>query len=161
MYPSVRVSVDERSVKRLLMSLRLLREELDVAWPAEYLTKMQDYALDRFEANMPERSRALKNSIRSQRSRDKVTIEITAPHALMVEDGVKPHRMPRVGAKLHPPYSFIKEGKVVVKSVIRHPGYKGRHYFKRTVDEVYAYATTLLDDISRKLDHYFYRWGVP
>jgi len=84
----------------------------------------------------PQRTGALRSSIRVFWGTNTVTVSVgggSVNYVPYVEYGVRPHRIPKTGYKL---LRWVdEEGQVHYAMRVYHPGYRGRHFLRRAMEE--------------------------
>jgi len=96
----------------------------------------------------PERTGALRRSIRTTWTHNRVMISVDAPYAIYVEEGTRPHIIrPRTSGVLR----FEKpSGEIVyTKKPVHHPGFKGRKFVERAVKQ---FVEEMLRDFALEVD---------
>jgi len=120
-------------------SLRLFQEEGSILVMAE------------MRQQVPIRTGFLRESITTRITPAGFTVEPTAPYALAVEKGTGPHTIFPVRAKV---LRFETEaGAIIFARYMKHPGFPGRFFVKRTAEAVRERLRELAENILRRLYH--------
>jgi len=158
---SVLVQPGSRGIGDALILMKRLQRISRMYWP----NKVMDFIAVKIEKTLKERvpvkTGRMKRSIQVEAYPDKRVISVNVPYAMIVDQGSPPHIIkPRRKKAL----AFEKEGVIVVKSKVKHPGFKGRRFISETL-EFAAYWSTdwLYTVINANLDElgYLFKYFNP
>jgi HK97 gp10 family phage protein len=99
----------------------------------ELKKRLTDLAYDVMREKVPVRTGALKASIVKDLRDYQAFIGPTAPYAVYVEYGTRPHIIRPVNASV---LAFRVSGRTVFTPIVRHPGTKPQPFMRETVQEV-------------------------
>lgn len=147
----VKVEKGDFNAVRVLMA-EVRRFEGNI--PKRILDKAADKLIELLQLLCPERTGALKRSIKKTWGHNIVTVSVgdeTAPYAYIAEEGARPHViLPRRGRAL----VFMKPtGEIVITKRVSHPGYPGRHFVRRAIENFLSRVIPdLLEDIKVEVE---------
>ena len=95
--------------------------------------KLIDFAYEEMRRRAPVRSGALRASIRKHVREFEGYVGPTAPHAIYVEYGTRPHTISAVNARV---LAFEVRGRMIFTPIVRHPGTKPQPFMRETAAEV-------------------------
>jgi len=158
---SVLVQPESRGIGDALILMKRLQQVSRIYWP----NKVMDFIAVKIEKTLKERvpvkTGRMKGSIQVEAYPDKRVVSVNVPYAMIVDQGSAPHIIkPRRKKAL----AFEKEGSLVVKSKVKHPGFKGRHFISETLEfAAYWSPDWLYTVIEANLDElgYLFKYHNP
>lgn len=124
----------EVTVQRLGLKIEALPDGLRRKLRRLVSDKLADYAYKTMKEKAPKRTGKLRKSIRKVRRGFEAYVFPTAPYAVFVEFGTRPHIIRPVRAQA---LRFeTRTGEVVFTRLVRHPGTKPKRFIRETVEEV-------------------------
>jgi len=126
---SIQIIVDSSGIDSLMQRFKGYPSER-----AAFLDEAGTFIEDTLRSKMPVKTGWLVNSITKQvRGRaEGVKVTVTAPYAMYVDQGTRPHMIfPRYAKAL----KFEVGGQTIFSKYVSHPGTAGYHFIEQTVEE--------------------------
>ena len=135
----------EVTVQRLGLKIEALPDGLRRKLRRLVSDKLADYAYKIMKEKAPKRTGKLRKSIRKVRRGFEAYVFPTAPYAVFVEFGTRPHIIRPVRAQA---LRFeTRTGEVVFTRLVRHPGTKPKRFIRETVEEVIRRVPTFWREV--------------
>ena len=112
----------------------------------ELVKKTADFAEKTMKEKAPKRTGRLRGSIHKKVGRLEAEIGPSAPYAIYIEYGTRPHIIRPVRARA---LRFEVNGEVVFTRLIRHPGTKPQRFIRETVEELQNQISRFASEVFR------------
>ena len=112
----------------------------------ELVKKTADFAEKTMKEKAPKRTGRLRGSIRKKVGRLEAEIGPSAPYAIYIEYGTRPHIIRPVRARA---LRFEVDGEVVFTRLIRHPGTKPQRFIRETAEELQNQISRFASEVFR------------
>lgn len=136
---SLRLEVEK--FRHILAGVQLdlyhLSKKAKTVWPEHVLDEVAQEGKSLFEYYMPVDKGTMRDSVHISSGPGWRSIEAHVPYALYVDEGVRPHV---IRPKAKKALAFLKEGKIVVRKKVLHPGFPGRRFVDKVFNELRSFA---------------------
>jgi len=136
----VRIDFKVKGAEEVKRKIHDLAYEVSYELPRNTLNSEAKVLQGIVKRNAPVKTGRLRRSIRHEVVSDKEHVIKVNPvdergthYAVIVEEGAKRHRIPKTGYRFM--WWYDEEGNLRTASKVNHPGFRGRWYARKSVDE--------------------------